>query len=87
MTWGDVGAYIVDHVKVIAATLGLGGGVGLLKFIRHIPPPPVASKWGGAFFDWSQDIAANNDRVGERIGPDGQAVFLVTKNPEKEQGK
>lgn len=87
MTWADAGSFLLDHTKAIIATLGLGGGVGILKFIRHIPAPPVESKWTGAFFDWSQDIAANNDRVGERLGPDGKSVFLVIKNPEKEQGK
>ena len=87
MTWGDAGKYAADHVAAILKTLGLGGGVGILKLIRHWPAPTVGNVWGGAVFDAFQDLTANNDRVGERVGADGKSVFLVTKTPEKEQGK
>lgn len=87
MTWSDASSWLMGHVDTIIKTLGLGGGVGILKLVRHWPAPKVVNVWGGAVFDAFQDLTANNDRVGERIGPDGKSVFLVTKNPEKEQGK
>jgi hypothetical protein len=77
VTWHDAGAWVIDHLETIGKTLGLGGGVGLLKFIRRVPAPRLTNKWGGVVFDWAQDLVSNDDRIGLRVDADGKQVFVL----------
>lgn len=88
MTWADAGGWIFDHLATMGKALGLGGGVGALKYVRHIPAPLLSrTKWGrfvGSLFDWAQDMTSNNDRVGERINDQGETIFLEPVKKPKE---
>jgi hypothetical protein len=65
--WSDAGFWIVRHIETLAATVGItGGGVGLVKFLRHAPAPRKSSIWAGCLFDTLQDLASNDSRIGER---------------------
>lgn len=54
----------IDHRGLAEAAGGIA--VGFLAFARHIPPPFDNEPWKGAFFDTVQDLAKNNDRIGNR---------------------
>lgn len=65
--------------KATLAAIGFGGGgVGLIKFIKHFPPPPVKAKWRGCVFDTCQDVVSNNERIGQRLDGDGNIVSVTT---------
>jgi hypothetical protein len=50
----------------LGATLGLGGGAGLITFLHYMPAPYTDQHWYGAVFDALQDRVKNMDRVGQR---------------------
>lgn len=82
MTWADVGNGIYHHAKELAVTFGLGGGVGIVKYLRHMPAPFQNQVWWGSCFDTLQDLVSNNSRVGERRTRDGITVPPVAEeNP------
>lgn len=75
--WADIGHWLLSHIAGILQGVGLtGSGIGALILIRHLPTPPVMPTWKGFLFDCFQDLAKNNDRIGERVGDDGVAFFL-----------
>ncbi len=63
--WKDIALWIGNHVAALAATFGLGGGVGIVKFLNHVPAPYEDQPWAGAIFDTLQDLVSNK-RIGER---------------------
>ncbi len=66
-SWSDSSAWILQHIRALASTVGItGGGVGLVKFLRHAPAPRKSSVWAGCLFDTFQDLASNDSRIGER---------------------
>jgi hypothetical protein len=67
MNWSGTGYWVARHIKAIAETIGAtGGGMGLVKFLRHAPAPKRSSIWAGCLFDTFQDLASNETRIGER---------------------
>ena len=74
MDWHSIAQAIFNKTVAVAGTFGLGGGVGIVKFLRHAPAPKQGQVWVGAFFDWVQDLASNMSRIGERRTKDGSVV-------------
>ncbi len=74
--WNALGSWLAGRVGTVAATIGLtGGGVGLVKLLRHAPAPRKSSIWAGCLFDTFQDLASNDSRIGERR-PDFDAASI-----------
>tara|TARA_R110000868_G_scaffold64453_8_gene193507 strand:- start:1720 stop:1983 length:264 start_codon:yes stop_codon:yes gene_type:complete len=83
--WADIGNWILTHATGILQGVGLtGSGIGVLIIIRHLPTPPASPVWKGFVFDCLQDLAKNNDRIGERIGAAGVAYFVEPPSRKKE---
>jgi hypothetical protein len=61
----------------VAATFGLGGGVGIIKFLAHCPAPYESHRWTGCIFDTLEDLVSNTTRIGERRSKDGQTIYIV----------
>ena len=81
------GAWVWDKFSVVSAALGLGSGVGVVKFLKHIPAPHPEQKWAGSVFDTLQDLVSN-DRIGERLMADGTIVYVkVLRQPAPPQGQ
>ncbi len=62
----------------VCSTLGIGGGVGLVKLLNHWPAPRAENIYTCAVFDTAQDLATNK-RIGERRTSEGVAVPAVPK--------
>jgi len=83
MDWNSVGYWLIQHIRAVAATVGMtGGGVGIVKFLRHAPAPRKSSVWAGCFFDTFQDLASNDSRIGERRPDPGDPVVTPAHQPE-----
>lgn len=67
-----------SHTSQLAATFGLGGGVGLVKLLNHWPAPIEGNAYGGAIFDTLQDLVSNK-RIGERRTRAGASVAPVAR--------
>lgn len=50
----------------LGASLGLGGGAGIITFLHHMPAPYKDQEWMGAIYDTLQDRIKNMDRIGVR---------------------
>lgn len=72
--WQTVGGFVWDHLLTLGTALGLGSGVGVIKFLRHMPPPLKTQIWYGSIFDTFQDLVSNQSRIGERREPDGDII-------------
>lgn len=55
-----------------------GGGVGFIKFMKHVPAPYQDQIVWGTIFDTIQDLISNS-RIGERRTRAGVAVPAVPK--------
>ncbi len=64
--WGLIPQYMAEHLLVVGAALGLGGGAGIVTFLHYCPAPYEDQQWLGAIFDSLQDRAKNMGRVGSR---------------------
>ncbi len=72
---------IYNHLNATFTAIGVGGGgVGVVKFLKHMPPPLLDNIWLGGIFDTAQDLVSNT-RVGERRLPDGTIVQLPQPLP------
>ncbi len=72
---------IYNHLAATLTAVGFGGGgVGAIKFLKHMPPPLLDNLWRGSVFDTLQDMVSNT-RVGERRLPDGTIVQLPQPLP------
>ena len=81
MTWQDIGLAAAAHIKAVLAGIGFtGGGVGLVKFLKHAPAPYQDQPWCGAIFDTMQDLVTNN-RIGERRTRAGAVAQPVAAPP------
>lgn len=70
---------LLSAIKATITGIGLGGGgVGLIKLIKHLPPPPIQAKWRGCIFDTLQDVASNNERIGQRLDGDRNIISVTT---------
>ncbi len=78
MDWQAFLEAATSKTAALAGTFGLGGGVGIVKFLKHMPAPYQDSPWTGAVFDWLQDLVSNQ-RIGERRTRTGQDVPPVPK--------
>lgn len=78
MNWQSVLEAATSKTAALAGTFGLGGGVGIVKFLKHMPAPYQDSPWTGAVFDWLQDLVSNQ-RIGERRTRAGEDVPPVPK--------
>lgn len=94
MTWIEVatktGEFLGSHLNAIGTGLGLGSGVGVIKFLRHMPAPRAANLWQGSVFDTFQDLVSNNGRIGERRNEAGDTIFvklLLPTKPKEEEPK
>ena len=78
----QAGRWLFERLSVVSAALGMGSGVWVVKFLRHAPAPRQESRWKGSFFDFFQDLASNDDRMGERVTKEGAIIYLkVPKVP------
>lgn len=81
MSWADAGLAVLGKIAwkadAIAASFGLGGGVGLIKFLAHCPPPNIKRRILGGWFDTVQDLVSNRSRIGERSNDDGSITWVV----------
>lgn len=81
MNWQSVAIDLAhaSAAKLIAlgGTFGLGGGVGIVKLLAHWPSPFQDNVYGGAFFDWLQDLVSNANRIGQRRSRSGVSVPAV----------
>lgn len=78
IAWDPAANWVVEHLRTVAATVGItGGGVGFVKFLRHAPAPRKSSLWAGCLFDTFQDLASNDSRIGERR-PDVDSTVRTT---------
>ena len=75
--WQEIMAAVFNWVTMLAAALGFGSGVGVIKLIKHWPAPPSKRSIMGGFFDAFQDIVSNDERVGERTDEAGNIVYLM----------
>lgn len=70
MSWEKFASDIAQHAfsvgVALGATMGLGGGAGIITFLHHMPPPFADQVWYGAIYDTLQDRIKNMDRVGAR---------------------
>lgn len=74
--WQETGVWLFGHIKTILAGVGFtGGGVGMLKYLKHVPAPKKDSLWLGSVFDTVQDVVSNNERIGQRR--DADSVFAT----------
>ena len=81
MTWQDIGLAAAAHIKAVLAGIGFtGGGVGLVKFLKHAPAPYQDQPWAGAVFDTLQDLVSNS-RIGERRTRAGVVVPVEEPKP------
>ncbi len=72
---------LYNDLAVTLKAIGFGGsGVGVIKFLKHMPPPLLDNRWRGGIFDMLQDMVSNA-RVGERRLPDGTIVQLPQPLP------
>lgn len=75
MNWQAFGLWAYSHLKVFFAGIGLtGGGVGFIKYMKHVPAPLKKSIWWGSVFDTIQDLISNNERIGQRRDADSAFV-------------
>lgn len=73
--WQSAGVWLFDHLRTVLAGVGFtGGGVGLLKYLKHVPAPKKESLWMGSVFDTVQDVVSNNERIGQRRDADSAFV-------------
>lgn len=77
MTWQTLGEAVLNKTMALGTTFGLGGGVGIVKFLSHAPAPMASNAWSGSIFDTLQDLVSNKERIGERRNLDGTTVFVV----------
>ena len=78
MTWQSVLDGIENHARSLVVTFGLGGGVGIVKYLKHMPAPYQDQVWWGGFFDTLQDLVSNQ-RIGDRRTRAGVDVPAVPK--------
>lgn len=79
MTWQSVLLSMWHHVAAWLSAIGLtGGGVGFIKYMKHVPAPYQDQTQWGAFFDTIQDLVSNS-RIGERRTRSGVDVPAVPK--------
>jgi hypothetical protein len=72
----DAGTAFFNWANAVRISMGLGGGVGVIKLLAHIPAPRLGSMVWGTFFDLMADIVSNG-RVGERRKADGEIVYII----------
>jgi hypothetical protein len=84
--WQQSALYLFHHLQAVLGGIGLtGSGIGLVKFLRHMPSPNKSSLWWGAIFDTLQDLVSN-DRIGERRDDAGNVIPAPKpETPAKEQ--
>jgi hypothetical protein len=69
--------FIWDQAYHLAQKVGLGGGVGVLAFLRYMKPPSVNANWVlCAAFDAICHVTGNG-RSGERTAADGKTVIWL----------
>ena len=83
MIWWQVPfVWIWGHLIGVATALGIGsGGIGLLTYLKHMPAPLKKSIWIGSLFDSIQDLAKNNERIGQRRDADSAFVTETKAGP------
>lgn len=73
----DAGASVFNWANAIRVSMGLGGGVGVIKLLAHIPAPRLGGNWFiGSAFDVAADLLSNG-RIGERRNKDGSVVYVI----------
>ncbi len=79
MTWQAILEAIEHNANELRITFGLGGGVGVVKYLKHMPAPYQDQIWWGSCFDTLQDLVSNG-RIGERRTRSGVEVPAVPKS-------
>ncbi len=67
-------SWSAKHANELRVTFGLGGGVGIVKYLRHMPAPYQDQIWWGSCFDTLQDLVSNTSRIGERRTREGLVI-------------
>lgn len=79
MTWQSILLSVYHHIVAWLSAIGItGGGVGFIKFMKHVPAPYQDQELWGTVFDTIQDLVSNS-RIGERRTRSGMDVPAVPK--------
>lgn len=74
--WNALG-YAWDQFYHLMQKIGLGGGVGIVAFLRYMKPPSVNANWVlRALFDAISHVVSNG-RSGERTAEDGKTIIWI----------